>query len=105
MPPNGAIQAKIIKTDDESFFARVWLNNVEPQLIEYNEKVIDKYFKEKNIVEDNEKLLFLVQISVHELVHTKTFGLIKGKEQQELVSELSEQLFKNIINNIHLFPV
>ncbi len=104
VPPNGEITFKIVRTKDESFYARIHLSLVDGNEIEFNEKVIEKYFVEKKLEEEYQQFLFLAQIAIHELLHTRTFGLVKSKETQELISELGELIFKNTINNLHKFP-
>lgn len=106
LPPSGKVQYKVIeKTSDFSYYAQIELSNVDGHLIKFNKTTILEYYNNKNIIEEHKQLLFLIQITLHEFAHTLTWNVIKGREQQEVVSEIVEQLFKNTIENIHYFPV
>lgn len=104
VPPNGKITYKTINDKDAPFFAQIHLSNIDGHFIEFNEHTINKYFEEEKL-DELHQLLFLCQIAIHENVHSLTFNVIKTKDQQEFVSELAEQIFKNLISNIHLINV
>ena len=104
LPPNGKITYKTVKTKDKSFYARIGFSKVDSNHIEFNENVFDEYF-EKNKSTPLQQLIFMVQVTLHEINHGLTHNIIKHKPTDEMLCEIVERVFLGTIENLKLFEL